>query len=77
MAGTATATTTLTTTITKTTTTTTTIATTLLQRPNEIHTEYNRTIWCTGTPNNCLIYIHPDSTQQLWYCSKDDIFPPS
>ena len=49
----------------------------LLQRPNEFHTESDRTIWCTGTPNNRLLYIHWDSIQQLWYCSKDDNFPLS
>ena len=47
----------------------------LLQRPNEFYTESDRTIWCTGTPNNRLLYIDWDSIQQLWYCSKDDVFP--
>ena len=37
----------------------------LLQRPNEFHKESDRAIWCTGTPNNCLFYIHFDSIQQL------------
>ena len=30
----------------------------LLQRPNEFHTESDRTIWCTGSPNNPLSDIH-------------------
>ena len=49
----------------------------LLQRPNEFNTESDRIIWSTGTPNNRLLYINWDSIQQLWYCSKDDTFPPS
>ena len=44
----------------------------LMQRPNEFHTESDHTIWWTGTPNNCLLYIHWDSIPQLWYCGKDD-----
>ena len=41
----------------------------LLQRPNEFHTESDRTIWCTGSPNNPLLDLHWVSAHQLVYCT--------
>ena len=62
MAGTTSATTTTTTTTTSTTITTiTNSATTTKQRPNEFHTESDR----TGSPNNPLLGIQWGSIQQL------------
>ena len=37
----------------------------LLQRPNEFHTESDRTTWFTGSPNNSLLCILLVSIQQL------------
>ena len=49
----------------------------LLQTLNELKTESDRTIWCTGSPNNPILDIHWVSIEQLWYRSTDNFFPPS
>ena len=45
----------------------------LLQRPNEFHTESDRTIWCTGTPNKTLSDPHKAIVQHFAYAITDDL----